>query len=410
MNETCATHEDGIERARQLFNQEFGEPAAGERLLQVHALAARRSRATTDHEGATLSRALWTWLVDALARPNGLDVVRLASDGYPTIEVSLESLDSQDAEKNTTASLVRGMAFRMAQDGRIPTGFDLAMTSTIPVGGGLSSSAAVEAALGRAMEALWKGRSYDALEMARMSQFAENVYFGKPCGLMDQASVCLGGLAFIDFAVPEDPVARRLEFDFEDHGYALCLVDVGSSHADLTDAYAAMPQEMQAVAAVFGKKRLCEVDQDDPTPTSPSCGATWRPRGAARHPLLARERAGRQALGGTQRPGHRRLPRVHAHLGCELSNVPPERLVRRGEPACHGGSWACRARSRRTRRHEGSTAAALVAPSSALSPSTWLRSSPTAWTHGLAPAPAGATASLTGGRTRNGSRKRTYAH
>ena len=113
------------------------------------------------------------------------------------------------------------------------------------------------------MEALWEGRSYDALEMARMSQFAENVYFGKPCGLMDQASVCLGGLAFIDFAVPEDPVARRLEFDFEDHGYALCLVDVGSSHADLTDAYAAMPQEMQAVAAVFGKKRLCEVDQDD---------------------------------------------------------------------------------------------------------------------------------------------------
>ena len=155
------------------------------------------------------------------------------------------------------------MAFRMAQDGRTPAGFDLAMASTIPVGGGLSSSAAVEAALGRTMEALWEGRSYDALEMARMSQFAENVYFGKPCGLMDQASVCLGGLAFIDFAVPEDPVARRLEFDFEDHGYALCLVDVGSSHADLTDAYAAMPQEMQAVAAVFGKKRLCEVDQDD---------------------------------------------------------------------------------------------------------------------------------------------------
>ena len=264
MNETSADRQDGFDRARQLFYQEFGQPPAGEHLLKVHAPGRSEIAGNhTDHEGGHVIAGALDVAVNALARPNGLGVVRLASDGYPTIEISLDVLDPQDAEKNTTASLVRGMAFRMAQDGRVPAGFDLAMTSTIPVGGGLSSSAAVEAALGRAMEALWEGRSYDALEMARMSQFDENVYFGKPCGLMDQASVCLGGLAFIDFAVPEDPVARRLEFDFEDHGYARCLVDVGSSHADLTDAYAAMPQEMQAVAAVFGKKRLCEVDQDD---------------------------------------------------------------------------------------------------------------------------------------------------
>lgn len=262
MDETCPSRQDGIERARQLFCQEFGEPPAGGRLLRVHAPGRSEIAGNhTDHEGGHVIAGALDVAVYALARPNGTGVVRLASDGYPAIEVSLATLDPREDEKNTTAALVRGMASRMAADGRVPAGFDLAMTSTIPVGGGLSSSAAVEAALGRAMEALWEGRGYDALEMARMSQFAENAYFGKPCGLMDQASVCLGGLAFIDFAVADQPVAKHLEFDFEDHGYALCLVDVGSNHADLTDAYAAMPQEMQAVASAFGKSRLCEVDE-----------------------------------------------------------------------------------------------------------------------------------------------------
>jgi galactokinase len=143
----------------------------------------------------------------------------------------------------------------------VPSGFDIALTSTIPVGGGLSSSAAIEAALGRAMEALWDGKSYDALELARMCQKVENVYFGKPCGLMDQASVCLGGLAFIDFFDKENPKAEKLVYDFEDAGYALILAKVGASHEDLTDAYAAIPEEMQEVARTFGKVRLADVDE-----------------------------------------------------------------------------------------------------------------------------------------------------
>ena len=139
MNETCVGRQDGFERARQVFCQEFGEPPAGERLLRVHAPGRSEIAGNhTDHEGGHVIAGALDVAVNALARPNGLGVVRLASDGYPTIEVSLESLDPQDAEKNTTASLVRGMAFRMAQDGRTPAGFDLAMASTIPVGGGLS--------------------------------------------------------------------------------------------------------------------------------------------------------------------------------------------------------------------------------------------------------------------------------
>jgi galactokinase len=201
--------------------------------------------------------------VDGIAAPNGTDHIRMASEGYPNIEISLDNLSPVSEEHITTASLLRGMAFCMAKDGRVPAGFDLAITCDIPAGGGLSSSAAVEAAIGRTMEELWKGCTYAPLEMAKMSQFAENVYFGKPCGLMDQTSVCLGGLAFIDFGDPINPKAQKINLDFETLGYALCLVDVGCDHVRFTDEYAAMPQEMQAVAAQFGKKRLNDVDEAD---------------------------------------------------------------------------------------------------------------------------------------------------
>jgi galactokinase len=187
----------------------------------------------------------------------------MASEGYPNIEISLDNLSPVSEEHITTASLLRGMAFCMAKDGRVPAGFDLAITCDIPAGGGLSSSAAVEAAIGRTMEELWEGCTYTPLEIAKMSQFAENVYFGKPCGLMDQASVCLGGLAFIDFGDPINPKAQKINLDFETLGYALCLVDVGCDHVRFTDEYAAMPQEMQAIAAQFGKKRLNDVDEAD---------------------------------------------------------------------------------------------------------------------------------------------------
>ena len=110
------------------------------------------------------------------------------------------------------------------------------------------------------MEALWEGPSIDPVELAKMSQFAENRYFGKPCGLMDQAAVCLGGLAYMDFEVPSEPKTAKLDFDFDKSGYALCLVKVGSDHADLTFEYAAIPDEMQTIAGEFGCKRLCEVD------------------------------------------------------------------------------------------------------------------------------------------------------
>lgn len=249
-----------LEVARELFGREFAD-VEHERLLAVHAPARSEiSGNHTDHEGGHVIAGALNVAIDGVAAANGTDRVRVASAGYPTFEISLDSLDEREDEHVTTAGLVRGMAACMAATGRTPAGFDLAMTSDIPSGGGLSSSAAVEAALGRVMEALWEGPEITPVELAKMGQFAENRYFGKPCGLMDQAAVCLGGLAFMDFEDAAEPRTAKLELDFDAAGYALCLVDVGCDHAPFTADYAAVPVEMQQLAREFGHERLCEVD------------------------------------------------------------------------------------------------------------------------------------------------------
>lgn len=254
-----------LEAARRLFSQEFGRKADGTqgRVLLVHAPGRSEIAGNhTDHEGGQVIAGALDVSIEGVAMPNGTDIVRLASQGYPNAEVALDDLAPRNDQRNTTAALVRGMASELAATGRTPQGFDMAITCDIPAGGGLSSSAAVEAAIGRAMEALWDGAAVEPMDLARMSQRTENVHFGKPCGLMDQASVCLGGLAHIDFHDPDDPRAQKLDFDFDSKGYALCLVDVHASHADLTDQYAAIPAEMQAVAAKLGHTRLSDVDPD----------------------------------------------------------------------------------------------------------------------------------------------------
>ncbi len=259
---TQQPHAQRLEEAHRLFLGEFGNPMPEAEFLAIHAPGRSEIAGNhTDHEGGCVIAGALDVAVDGVAVANGTNVVRLASEGYDTIEVTLDCLEPQTNELNTTASLVRGMASALASTGRTPSGFDMAIVCDVPAGGGLSSSAAVEAAIGRAMEALWEGPSIPALDLARMCQHAENAFFGKPCGLMDQASVCLGGLAFIDFADPADPMAKKLDFDFDAAGYGLVLVKVGSSHENLTSEYAAIPGEMQAVAAELGHERLCDVDE-----------------------------------------------------------------------------------------------------------------------------------------------------
>ncbi|WP_322290457.1 galactokinase [Paratractidigestivibacter sp.] len=252
------------DKALRVFEDSYGTGTA-RKLLSVHAPGRSEIAGNhTDHEGGHVIAGALDVAIDGVAAANGTaSTVRVASEGHGSFEIDLSSTAPVEAEKVSTAALVRGMADALTKAGKRVSGFDVAFTSTVPSGGGLSSSAAMEAALGRAMEALWEGdvAPVSPIGLAKMSQRTENEWFGKPCGLMDQASVCLGGLAHMGFADAENPTAEKLALDFEDFGYSLCLVDVGCDHAPFTADYAAVPVEMQQVATEFGKKRLCEVDE-----------------------------------------------------------------------------------------------------------------------------------------------------
>ncbi len=210
----------------------------------------------TDHQlGRVLAGAVSLETVAAVAE-NGGNTVRVLSEGYPLCEISLDDLARREAEYGTTAALIRGVA---AGTG-LQKGFDAVVCSTVLPGSGLSSSAAFEVLLGTIASYL-SGANLTAVEIAQLGQKVENDYFGKPCGLMDQMASAVGGIITIDFADPEKPLVEHLDFDLAACGHALCIIDSGADHADLTDEYAAIPQEMKAVAAVFGKAVLREVSE-----------------------------------------------------------------------------------------------------------------------------------------------------
>lgn len=215
----------------------------------------------TDHQfGRVLAGAVDLDTVAAVAL-NGADVIRVLSEGYPLCEISLSDLSVHPDENGSTAALIRGVAAGIAARGISVPGFDAYVTSRVLPGSGLSSSAAFEVLMGTIINHL-AGAGLTALEIAQLGQYAENVYFGKPCGLLDQAASSLGGAITIDFADKEHPQVERLELDLGSFGYALCIVDSGADHADLTDEYAAIPGELREVCAVFSKQVLREVPED----------------------------------------------------------------------------------------------------------------------------------------------------
>ena len=195
----------------------------------------------------------------ACAAPNGLHVVRIQSEGYPALEIDLNDLAPRKKEENTSAALVRGVAAKIKESGYELSGFDACATSTVLSGSGLSSSAAYETLVGNIFNHFCCGDQLDPVAIAKIGQYAENVYFGKPCGLMDQMGSSVGACVAIDFNDPSDPVVERVDYDFTRSGHVLCIVDTCSSLGDLTDDYAAVTREMGAVAACFGKKVLRDV-------------------------------------------------------------------------------------------------------------------------------------------------------
>ena len=216
----------------------------------------------TDHQQGRVLAGAVNLDTRAAVRLNGTDIIRVQSKGYPMCTVSVEALEPVAAEINTTPALIRGVAARFAQLGCKVEGFDAYCESTVLPGSGLSSSAAYEVLIGTIINHLFFGGKATQPEVAQIGQYAENVFFGKPCGLMDQTASAVGGLVTIDFADKDHPDIRPVSFDFSASGHALCIIDSRADHADLTDEYAAVPGEMKQIARYLGREVLTQIPEE----------------------------------------------------------------------------------------------------------------------------------------------------
>lgn len=215
----------------------------------------------TDHNHGMVLAAGVNLDAVAVAGKNDENIVRVKSEGYKMDVVDLSDLSVMPDERTHSASLVRGVCAGFRNRGYNIGGFDAATASDVLSGSGLSSSAAFEVLLGTMLNHLYNDGKVSAVEIAQIAQFAENEYFGKPCGLMDQMACSVGGFVQIDFNDPSAPVINKVDFDFASCNHALCIVDTGGNHSDLTDEYAAVRGEMEDVASKFGKAVLRDVDR-----------------------------------------------------------------------------------------------------------------------------------------------------
>ena len=217
----------------------------------------------TDHQRGRVLAAAVNLEAAAAVRVNGTNTVRILSEGYPMCQVELTDLIPKAEEINTTMALIRGVAAHFAQLGCKVEGFDAYITSTVLPGSGLSSSAAYEVLIGTIVNHMFFDGKVSQPEIAMIGQYAENVYFGKPCGLMDQMASAVGNMVTIDFYDKENPVIESVDFDFASCGHALCIIDSRASHADLTDEYAAITIELKNICGFFGKEVLTQIDEKD---------------------------------------------------------------------------------------------------------------------------------------------------
>lgn len=217
----------------------------------------------TDHQrGKVLAGAVNLDTIAAV-RVNETNTIRVLSKGYPLSQVDVTQLTPVAGEINTTSALIRGVAARFSQLGCKVAGFDAYCESTVLPGSGLSSSAAYEVLMGTILNHLFFDGKVSQPEIARIGQYAENVFFGKPCGLMDQTASAVGGLVTIDFGDKDHPQIRPVNFDFSTAGHALCIIDSRADHADLTDEYAAVTLELKAICAHFGKDVTTEIPEEE---------------------------------------------------------------------------------------------------------------------------------------------------
>lgn len=216
----------------------------------------------TDHQhGCVLAAAIDLDMLGA-ALPNGTDEICVISEGFAPSRISLADLSVRPEETNTSAALIRGIAAKIIDMGYPVGGLDLYMTCNVMQGSGLSSSAAFEVLLGTVMNGLFCGGALSPVQLAQIGQYAENVYFGKMSGLMDQTASAVGGMVAIDFRDQAQPVVKKLNFDFETSGYSLCILDSGGNHANLSEKYSAIPGEMREIASLLGTEVLREASME----------------------------------------------------------------------------------------------------------------------------------------------------
>ena len=225
----------------------------------------------TDHQhGRVLAGSVNIDMI-AAAAPNDKNQLRVQSEGYDLCVIDLNDLEARKEEENTTAALLRGECAAFTQRGAKLAGLDVYISSNVPKGSGVSSSAAFEVLIGVILNDCFMTEKVSPIAIAQIGQWAENVYFGKPCGLMDQMASSVGNIITIDFASPAKPVVEPVAVDFSKAGLALCILDSGADHADLTDEYAAIPAECRAVAAVCGGEVLRDVPFETFLAKLPEC-------------------------------------------------------------------------------------------------------------------------------------------
>ena len=256
-------YRDRMGRILEGFKAEFGRDEDSEVIVCSAPGRTEIGGNHTDHQRGKVLTAAVDLDALACAAPNGRGEVRVYSEGYGLTSVDISELDPVKDEEGTTNSIIRGIVADITAKGYKVEGFDAYVTSDVPGGSGLSSSACFEVLLGVVVNSLFCRSEIEPVEIAKTGRHVENVYFGKPSGLLDQMGCAIGGVVYIDFANEETPEYHSVEFDIAEAGYALCIIDSGADHADLTDDYAAVPHEMSSVARELGGEVLCDVDEEE---------------------------------------------------------------------------------------------------------------------------------------------------
>ena len=244
----------------------FAELYGTDRDAALYSVAGRSelSGNHTDHNHGCVIAASIDLDIIAVAAPNTENIIRVKSEGFKEDVVDLNTFTAPRATpEGHSDELIAGMAAGFCKEGYAVGGFDAYTTSNVLKGSGISSSAAFEDMIGNILSHIYNDGKVDNVEIAKLAQYAENVFFGKPCGLMDQVACAVGGIVAIDFADPKAPIIEKMDFDITAAGYNLCIVNTGGNHADLTDDYASVPREMKAVAAALGKTVLRELNEED---------------------------------------------------------------------------------------------------------------------------------------------------